>query len=100
MVIKIGWSDEANKTYDNNIEYLLHAWSEREIKKFILKTEEVLLKIQKYPEAYPLSKKNRKVRKIKINKYITLYYRFYSSKREIVLLSFWNTKQDPLKLKY
>lgn len=60
----------------------------------------ILLRIEKYPEMYTPSAKNPRVRKVAINKYIVLYYRYYSSKKEIVLLTFWHNKQDPKKLKY
>lgn len=100
MAIKISWSDEAGKTYEHNIRYLLKTWTEKEVKRFIQQTGYVLSRLEEHPESYSPSLKNKKVRRARLNRYITLYYRYYSSKKEIVLLSFWNTKQDPQKLKY
>jgi hypothetical protein len=49
---------------------------------------------------YMASPKSRSIRKAKINKYIVLYYRYYVSKKEVLLLSFWHSRQNPSKLKY
>ena len=38
MAILIKWSDEAIKTFDKNIDYLMQEWSEAEIKSFIGQT--------------------------------------------------------------
>jgi plasmid stabilization system protein ParE len=100
MAIKINWSDESKRTYNENIQHLLDEWTEKEVKSFVLQTEYVISRLQEHPESYHPSLKNKKVRRARLNKYITLYYRYYASRREIVLLSFWNVKQDPGKLKY
>jgi len=100
MAIEVSWSDEAKKTFENNIEYLLKEWTEREIKRFIQQTDYVISRLQENPEFYRPSRKNKKVRRAKLNRYITLFYRYYPSKKEIVLLSFWNIKQDPDKLRH
>ena len=100
MDIEIGWTNEAKETYENNIQYLLTTWSEKEVRSFIQQTEYVISRLVEHPEFYTPSKKNKKVRRARLNRYITLYYRYYPSKKEIVLLSFWNIKQDPEKLKY
>lgn len=36
MAIVIKWSDEARKTFDDNIQYLMKEWGEREITNFII----------------------------------------------------------------
>lgn len=100
MAIKIGWSNEAIETYDLNLRFLLKNWSAKEIGRFVRQTQYVLSRLQEHPESYNPSTKNRKVRRARLNKYITVYYKYYSSKKEIILLSFWNIKQDPRKLKY
>ena len=100
MAIVIKWADEAKKTFDKNISYLLDEWTEREIKNFVKQTNYILLRIAAHPEMYAASRKNSKIRKAAINKYIVLYYRYYSTKKEVMLLTFWHNKQDPKKLKY
>ncbi len=100
MAIEINWSLEATKTYDQNIKYLLLEWSEKEVDKFLKQTDYVLSRLQEHPESFNPSQKNKKVRRARLNKYITLYYRHYPSRKQITLLSFWNVKQDPAKLKF
>lgn len=100
MAVKINWSDESRRTYDDNIGYVLKSWTEKEAKRFVEQTQYVISRLQEHPESYNPSLKNKKVRRARLNKYITLYYRYYAAKNEILLLSFWNIKQDTGKLKY
>ena len=100
MAVTVFWSDQAKKTYADNIEYLQNAWTEKELKKFILRTEYVVLNIEDNPKLYSLSNKNKKVRRVIINKRITLYYRYHPTQKMVLLLSFWNTNQDSKKSKY
>ena len=100
MAVTVFWSDQAKKTYADNIEYLKDAWTEKELKKFILRSEYVVLNIEGNPELYSFSGKSKKIRRVVVNKQITLYYRFYPIKKMVVLLSFWNNYQDSKKLKF
>lgn len=100
MAVEVKWSEESKKTFDDNIAYLLKEWSEKEVRSFVQQTEYVLSRLQEHPESYNPSLKHKLVRRARLNKYITLYYRYYSSRKEIILLSFWNTRQDPRRLKY
>ena len=38
MAIVIKWTNEARKTFDKNINYLLEEWTEREISNFVKQT--------------------------------------------------------------
>ena len=100
MAIEIGWSDEAKTTFDHNIFYLQSEWTDKEVIKFIQQTEQAIKRIEEYPESYPPGNRSKKYRKARLNKYIVLFYRYYKSKSSVILLSFWNIKQDPSKLKY
>jgi plasmid stabilization system protein ParE len=100
MVIVIKWANEATQTFDKNINYLLDEWTEKEIKNFVKQTNYIVSRIAAQPGMYPASRKNPKIRKAAINKYIILYYRYYATKKEVILLTFWHNKQDPKKLKY
>jgi plasmid stabilization system protein ParE len=100
MAVLINWSDEAKKTFDDNVAYLEENWSERELKNFILQTNHVLSRLASWPEMYSQSKKNPKIRKAAVNKYIILFYQYYPYKEEVILLAFWHNKQNREKLKY
>ncbi len=45
MAVEIIWSDEAQVTFDENIEYLKLEWTDREIAKFLQKFEEAIRRI-------------------------------------------------------
>jgi hypothetical protein len=78
----------------------LKEWSPREVDGFLKQTDYVLSRLQEHPQSFNPSLKNKNVRRARMNKYITLYYRYFVQRKQIVLLSFWNTKQNPQKLKY
>ncbi len=100
MALKIIWSKEAENTFQKNIEYLQNNWTEKEILNFVRQSNHIISRIEQHPLMYMASPKSRSIRKAKINKYIVLYYRYYVSKKEALLLSFWHSKQNPSKLKY
>lgn len=100
MAIIIKWSDEAIETFDNNINYLIEEWSDNEIVKFIAQTSEKIKSIESNPKLYRRSEKNPSIRKTLVNKHIALYYQYLPAKNEVTLLSFWNNRQNPQKLKY
>ncbi len=100
MVVSILWSNEAQKTFDKNISYLEKEWSEREIINFIAQANIVIKAIASDPERFSPSAKSKKVRKATINKYIILYYQYDPAAHQVILLTFWHSKQDPKKLKY
>ncbi len=100
MAILIKWSDEAVKTFDENIDYLMKEWSEMEIKNFIRQTNAKIKSIELNPKLYRYSEKNPHIRRVLINKNITLFYQYLPTKKEVILLSFWNNRQDPKKLEY
>ena len=97
MKRKIVWSDEAEEDYSDNIDSLLADWSLNEAKEFIDEANNVIRIITVQPECFPLSD-YKKIRKALICKQISLLYQV--KKSEIILLRFWNNKQDPKKLKF
>ena len=100
MALEIIWSPEADETFARNINYLEQEWGEKETKRFILQTQKVIARLQIFPESYPQSNKSKKYRKARLNKYIALFYAYSKHKKSIMIVTFWNVKQDPHKLKY
>jgi len=99
MVQKIGLSAGAIKTFEEAIKYLELNFSDAEVRKFTDKMEEKLLLIKLNPRLGSKSGKKPNVYKTVINKRIVLYYQYKPIKKEILLLAFWNTWQNPKKLK-
>lgn len=100
MAIEIKWTKEAEESFETNIAYLEKEWTGKEITKFITQTEDIINRLSQYPEAYPPGIKNSKYRRVRLNKYIVLFYCYYKAKQEIALITFWHIKQNPQKLKY
>ena len=100
MAIEIKWTQQAIETFKSNIDYLASKWSNKEITKFVQETEKIINRLQKYPESYPPGIKDKRYRKVRINKYIVLFYRYFESKKKISLITFWHVRQDPDQLKY
>jgi len=99
-IIKVYWSATAQKSFDNIIAYLGAEWTEKEIQKFVQRTESVLALIQRYPEMSQPSNKRKNVRLFILNRHTKLVYNYLPKKKQITLLLFWNMKQNPANFKY
>jgi plasmid stabilization system protein ParE len=43
MALKIRWTPEAEDNFESIINYLVHEWTEKEIRKFAQKTQKIIL---------------------------------------------------------
>lgn len=98
--MEIKWTPTARLTYLEILEYLSKTWTVKEVEKFISKTEHTIDQITSTPYMFEASRRNKKVRKGFITEHNTLYYRIKLRKKEIELLTFWDNRQNPSKLKY
>jgi plasmid stabilization system protein ParE len=92
------WTSESKRTFNQNLEYLAEGWNNQVINNFLDRVEEVLEKIKSNPELYPLHRPKDKVYKCVVHKRVVLYFRIVDTEH-IDLLTFWNTYQNPDKLK-
>jgi plasmid stabilization system protein ParE len=99
MAYKIRWTKEANETFDKIIEYLENRWTNREIVNFVNQTNQVLIEISENPEMFKSSSK-MKIRMGIITKQTSIIYQIDDRNKIIVLLSFWDNRQDPSKRNY
>jgi len=100
MVYKVSWTLKALETYISNIEYLETKWTDREVKRFIATTEKKIKTLSGQPGiGSPRNRKQRNIRHTVLHKRVSLIYRIKPGKKEIELLRFWNTWQNPKKLK-
>lgn len=99
MVYQVVWTLEALKTYLQIIAYLETNWTEREVISFARSVEDKIMLLSSYAGiGSPFSKKH-KIRKTLVHKEVQLYYRVNLKKRQIELVTFWNVKQNPNKLR-
>ncbi|WP_299058648.1 type II toxin-antitoxin system RelE/ParE family toxin [uncultured Polaribacter sp.] len=93
---KILWTDHALKELADTYEYLKIHFSERELKRLSTELHNTLNLISRNPFLFPLSE-NKKVRKVVIRKFNTMYYR--EKQNHIEILSFFSNRQNPNKRK-
>ncbi len=100
MDCKINWTNRAWQTYNANITYLLEAWTAKEISNFVIMVDSKLTNLAKHPEiGSSRNKKYPNIRCTLVHKRIMLVYKYKPLTNEIDLLVFWNTYQNPKKLK-
>ena len=92
MALQIIWSPEAEETFEKIIEYLQKNWSDKEIEKFLAKTEKVLKQISSRPKMFRRSEKEN-IHEAIITPHNLLLYQI--NENNIELLGFWDTHQDP-----
>ena len=99
MDCKIVWSQKAIQSFDANIEYLQINWTDKEIRNFVELVDKKILLLSKQPQIGSIRNiKHQHIRTTLVHKRISLIYRYKSTRKEIELLLFWNTAQNPKKI--
>jgi plasmid stabilization system protein ParE len=98
MSYRLNWTSEAEVTFNQNLEYLSNEWNPVVLNQFLDRVEEVFEKIKSNPRLYPLHRPEENIYKCVIHERIVLYYKVVDDD-VIDLLTFWNTYQDPGRLK-
>ena len=96
MSYKIIWAPLALETFDKTIEYLNINWTEKEVKKFVNKTFETIEFLKESPYIFRGSEKESIYEAI-IDKNNLLIFQIDKEKKEIDILSVWDTRQNPKK---
>ena len=96
MALKIIWTEQAKRGLQKVLDFLEQNWTAKEILKLennILKTIDLL---KSFPESFPASQKNEKLRKAIVDKNNYIIYQYDQLKQYIVILNFRGTRQMPL----
>lgn len=100
MVYQVIWTLKALESYVANMKYLERAWTEKEVKNFAALVEKKIKMLSGQPEiGSSRNKRQPHIRQTVVHKRVLLIYRVKPKKKEIELLLFWNTYQNPSKLK-
>jgi len=99
MAYEIKWTLLASESHGNLVAYLEKEWSIKEVINFVNIVEEKLQLIAIYPELFITTNRRKHIHKVVISKQVILFYRHYKTKNQIELLIFWDTRQNPSKLK-
>lgn len=90
------WSPEAKRKFENTVQYLEENWSRRAAIRFIDRVYEVVNLISKHPKIFVYLPKYEAHRCVVV-KQVSLFYRIKENQTE--LLTFWDNRMDPEKLK-
>lgn len=93
--MEIVWTDEAKKTFKNNINYLKDNWSQKEVDTFISEALKVIERIKRMPNLGRYDN-DYKCNILTIVEQISLFYDIDCDK--IILLTFWDNRQKPIRL--
>jgi hypothetical protein len=95
---EIIWSSKARITFFGVLDYLDKNWTRKEMIQFNLKTQIIINAIRKNPGIFPASVKFKEVRRAIIDKNNSLFYKIDDHPQKIYLLTFFDNRQNPVKL--
>ena len=102
--VKITWSAVAKiQYYDTLIFWNEHNQSNEYSKRIRAKIKETFSKLSSYPKIGKERSEDKEVRQIIVLSQFSLFYRIYELKEdltEIVIVTFWDNRNDPNKLKF
>ena len=97
MARQIVWNKRAIAKFEEIVEYLENEVSEKSAINFVIKVDDLIEKLNKYPEIGRRTKRKKTVRQYRVDKYRKMYYRKYGKKLIIVYFfdDRWNPKTNP-----
>lgn len=96
--MKVFLSELAEVKLSKLSNYLLENWSLKTRDDFISKLTEKIQQISRQPKSCPTSSKFKNLYKCVVTKQTTFYYRINSDKKEIEIITIFDTRQNPNKL--
>lgn len=95
MGFEVVWTKQALDTFAQKIDYLQQNWTEKEIRAFTKKVNDILSALREQPLMYRKSEKLKNVHIGVIIKQVSLVYRVKPRKKQIELIAFLDTRQNP-----
>ncbi|MGB0879277.1 MAG: hypothetical protein ACPGTO_01780 [Polaribacter sp.] len=97
--MEIIWTRLANITYKEVFENLEWRWTKKEMKNFRDLTNELLEKVKNEQVVHPFANEKLGIRKGKIHKNVSLFYKEDKENNKIYLITFFNNRMNPEALK-
>lgn len=98
MALEILWSKRADKIFDKILEYLLEEWGGKVMKSFVGEVYDFLDILSEFPEIGTIENKEKGIRGFTIVKQVNIFYKISGDK--IILLDFFDNRQDPGKKRF
>jgi len=92
------WSSKAKITFFKVLDYLNENWTQKEVIQFHQRTQIILNAIKQNPGIFPVSATNKIIRKGIIGKNNSVFYKIDAYHQKILLLTFFDNRQDPKTL--
>ena len=96
--MKVYFSELAESKLLSLTNYLLEKWSLKVRNDFVDKLSERIGQIIKQPKSCPESKFSKGLYKCVVTKQTTFFYRIKMKEKEIEIITFFDTRQNPNKL--
>ncbi|SDW23456.1 Plasmid stabilization system protein ParE [Hydrobacter penzbergensis] len=100
VVQDVQWTPSAKNSFNKIVVYLRREWTEKEVERFIDRTEKMINSLKCYPEMCRPSVKRKHVRIGILDKHTQIVYHYKPGKKRLEILLFWGMKQDPAGFKY
>ncbi len=100
MIQKIIWLPIAQTTFTDALAYLEENFGSTEMQKFEDRVSQKIELLRINPKLGRKSNKRFDAYRTVIHKRIILFYQYKPTKKELRLLSFWNTRQDPASIRF
>lgn len=97
--MKVFLSELAEEKLLKLSEYLLENWNKKTRDKFIEKLSEKINQISSQPDSCQKSSEFKNIYKCVVTKQTTFYYRISTELKEIEIITIFDTRQNPNKLK-
>ena len=98
MALEIEWSKRADKSFDRIIDFLQAEWGDQVVKAFVKKTYDFLEILAEFPEIGSIQFQERGIRGFTLIKQVIVFYKIQG--KSIILIDFFDTRQNPKKKKY
>jgi plasmid stabilization system protein ParE len=98
MALEIKWSKRADNSFDRIIDFIHAEWGDQVVKTFVKKTYDFLEILAEFPEIGSMQVKERGIRGFTLIKQVIVFYKIKG--KSIILIDFFDTRQDPKKKKY
>ena len=96
--MEIVWTKLANVTYKEVFENLEVRWTKKEMRDFRDLTNELLEKVMNNQIVHPFVNKKLGIRKGKVHKNVSLFYKEDRENEKIYLITFFNNRMNPKTL--
>lgn len=100
MVYSVFWTNKAIKKANAIADYIRSEWTEKEVDNFLNEVDRIIGLIEINPKLFRVSAKRENIHLALVTKHTILIYQLKPHKKQVNILLFWNTKQNPKKLSY